>query len=156
VSLVAVFIPLLLMGGIVGRLFREFSVSLSVAIVISMLISLTVTPMLASVLLRAPTEVHEGNEHPDSRFHRFYDRTLGWVIDHSILMGLVTVLVIVLAGVLYVLVPKGFFPQEDTGRLQGSIIAAQSISYGAMQKDFTAINHKVMQNPNVETAAGFV
>ncbi len=156
VSLVAVFIPLLLMGGIVGRLFREFSVSLSVAIVISMLISLTVTPMLASVLLRAPKEVREGNEHPDSRFHRFYDRTLGWVIEHSILMGLVTMLVIVLAGVLYVLVPKGFFPQEDTGRLQGSIIAAQSISYGAMQKDFTEINHKVMQNPNVETAAGFV
>ncbi|AZP73006.1 multidrug transporter subunit MdtC [Pseudomonas poae] len=156
VSLVAVFIPLLLMGGIVGRLFREFSVSLSVAIVISMVISLTVTPMLASVLLRAPKDIREGNEHPDSRFHRFYDRTLGWVIDHSILMGFVTVLVIVLAGVLYVLVPKGFFPQEDTGRLQGSILAAQSISYGAMQKDFTAINHKVMQNPNVETAAGFV
>ena len=156
VSLVAVFIPLLLMGGIVGRLFREFSVSLSVAIVISMVISLTVTPMLASVLLRAPKEIRAGNEHPDSRFHRFYDRTLGWVIDHSILMGLVTVLVIVLAGVLYVLVPKGFFPQEDTGRLQGSIMAAQSISYGAMQNDFTAINHKVMQNPNVETSAGFV
>jgi len=156
VSLVAVFIPLLLMGGIVGRLFREFSVSLSAAIVISMVISLTVTPMLASVLLRAPKEIREGNEHPDSRFHRFYDRTLGWVIEHSILMGGVTVLVIVLAGVLYVLVPKGFFPQEDTGRLQGSIIAAQSISYGAMQKDFTEINHKVMQNPNVQTAAGFV
>ncbi|MDB6145473.1 MAG: Cobalt-zinc-cadmium resistance protein CzcA [Pseudomonas sp.] len=156
VSLVAVFIPLLLMGGIVGRLFREFSISLSVAIVISMLVSLTVTPMLSSVLLRAPSEIKQGDEHPDSRFHRFYDGTLGWVVEHSLLMGLVTVLVIVLAGVLFVLVPKGFFPQEDTGRLQGSIIAPQSISYGAMQKTFQEINEKVTHNPNVATVGGFV
>ncbi|WP_397449032.1 efflux RND transporter permease subunit [Pseudomonas sp. NA-150] len=156
VSLVAVFIPLLLMGGIVGRLFREFSISLSVAIMISMLVSLTVTPMLASLLLRRPDQAKEGDEHPDSRFHRFYDHTLGWVIDHSLLMGLLTVLVIVLAGVLYVLVPKGFFPQEDTGRLQGSIIAPQSISYGAMQDAFRHINEKVTGNPNVDTVGGFV
>ena len=156
VSLVAVFIPLLLMGGIVGRLFREFSISLSIAIVISMLVSLTVTPMLASVLLRAPAEGRSDSEYPDSWFHRFYDRTLGWVIEHSALMGVVTVLVIILAGVLYVLVPKGFFPQEDTGRLQGSIVAPQSISYGAMQKAFTEINEKVTHNPNVATVGGFV
>jgi multidrug efflux pump len=156
VSLVAVFIPLLLMGGIVGRLFREFSISLSIAIVISMLVSLTVTPMLASVLLRAPSEEHDGREYPDSWFHRFYDRTLGWVIEHSLLMGVITVLVVILAGVLYVLVPKGFFPQEDTGRLQGSIVAPQSISYGAMQKAFTEINEKVTHNPNVDTVGGFV
>jgi len=156
VSLVAVFIPLLLMGGVVGRLFREFSISLSVAIVISMLISLTVTPMLASVLLRPPTQGAKDNEHPDSRFHRFYDRTLGWVIDHSMLMGLTTILVIVLAGVLFVLVPKGFFPQEDTGRLSGSIVAPQSVSYTAMQQTFRAINQKIMLNPNVETVGGFV
>jgi multidrug efflux pump len=156
VSLVAVFIPLLLMGGIVGRLFREFSISLSVAIVISMLVSLTVTPMLSSVLLRPPSEIKESEEHPDSIFHRFYDRTLGWVVEHSLLMGLVTILVIVLAGFLFVLVPKGFFPQEDTGRLQGSIIAPQSISYGAMQKTFQEINEKVTHNPNVDTVGGFV
>ncbi|RON45782.1 multidrug transporter subunit MdtC [Pseudomonas frederiksbergensis] len=154
VSLVAVFIPLLLMGGVVGRLFREFSISLSVAIVISMLISLTVTPMLSSVLLRSKGQAK--GDHPDSRFHRFYDRTLGWVIEHSILMGLVTVLVIVFAGVLYVLVPKGFFPQEDTGRLSGSIVAPQSISYAAMQRQFSEINRKVMLNPNVQTVGGFV
>ncbi len=136
VSLIAVFIPLLMMGGIVGRLFREFSITLSVAILISMLISLTVTPMLSSILLRPSQETGSDHEYPDSRFHRFYDRTLGWVVEHSALMGLLTVLVIVLAGVLYVLVPKGFFPQEDTGRLQGSIIAPQSISYAAMQEAF--------------------
>ena len=147
VSLVAVFIPLLLMGGIVGRLFREFSVTLSVSIAMSMLVSLTITPMLAAVFLRAPAAAKHPDAAPDSRFHRFYDRTLGWVINHTLLMGLVTLLVIVLAGVLYVLVPKGFFPQEDTGRLNGSIMASQSISYGAMQQDFLAINRKVLPMP---------
>ncbi len=156
VSLVAVFIPLLLMGGIVGRLFREFSVSLSVSIVISMVVSLTVTPMLSSLLLRTKEQTAGGGEAVDSRFHRFYDRTLAWVIEHSLLMGLITVLVILLAIVLYVLVPKGFFPQEDTGRLTGSILAAQSISYGAMQKDFLEINRKVMRNPDIQAVGGFV
>ncbi|MBV6749169.1 efflux RND transporter permease subunit [Pseudomonas chlororaphis] len=156
VSLIAVFIPLLMMGGIVGRLFREFSITLSVAILISMLISLTVTPMLSSILLRPSQETGSDHEYPDSRFHRFYDRTLAWVVDHSALMGLLTVLVIVLAGVLYVLVPKGFFPQEDTGRLQGSIIAPQSISYAAMQEAFSKINQTVSKNPNVETVGGFI
>ncbi|MGA8132779.1 MAG: efflux RND transporter permease subunit [Pseudomonas gingeri] len=156
VSLIAVFIPLLMMGGIVGRLFREFSITLSVAILISMLISLTVTPMLSSILLRPSEETGSDHEYPDSRFHRFYDRTLLWVVEHSALMGLLTVLVIVLAGVLYVLVPKGFFPQEDTGRLQGSIIAPQSISYAAMQEAFSKINQTVSKNPNVETVGGFI
>ena len=156
VSLIAVFIPLLMMGGIVGRLFREFSITLSVAILISMLISLTVTPMLSSILLRPSQETGSDHEYPDSRFHRFYDRTLGWVVEHSALMGLLTVLVIVLAGVLYVLVPKGFFPQEDTGRLQGSIIAPQSISYAAMQEAFSKINQTVSKNPNVDTVGGFI
>ncbi|MGE8178712.1 efflux RND transporter permease subunit [Pseudomonas fluorescens] len=156
VSLVAVFIPLLLMGGIVGRLFREFSITLSVAIMISMLISLTVTPMLSSLLLRTQEQATKDSDQPDSRFHRFYDRTLGWVIEHSVLMGLLTLLVIAFAGVLYVLVPKGFFPQEDTGRLSGSIVAPQSISYVAMQRSFSEINQKVLGNPNVLTVGGFV
>jgi len=156
VSLVAVFIPLLLMGGIVGRLFREFSITLSVAIVISMVVSLTVTPSLCAVLLRAPKEPGQAGDHPDSRFHRFYGRTLGWVIDHSLLAGLVTLLVVALAAVLYVLIPKGFFPQEDTGRLQGSILAAQSVSYSAMKQSFDRINGTVMRNPNIENVGGFV
>ncbi|ROM89330.1 efflux RND transporter permease subunit [Pseudomonas brassicacearum] len=156
VSLVAVFIPLLLMGGIVGRLFREFSITLSVAIMISMLISLTVTPMLSSLLLRTQEQAAKDSDQPDSRFHRFYDRTLGWVIEHSILMGLLTLLVIAFAGVLYVLVPKGFFPQEDTGRLSGSIVAPQSVSYASMQRSFREINQKVLGNPNVLMVGGFV
>jgi len=157
VSLVAVFIPLLLMGGIVGRLFREFSVSLSAAIVISMLISLTVTPMLSSIALRGGGgTAHHEHEYPDSRFHRFYGRTLGWVIRHPLLMGIVTILVIALAAVLYVVVPKGFFPQEDTGRLIGSVQASQSISYPLMQQKFQKINQQVMKNPNVAAVGGFV
>ncbi|MBU6958489.1 efflux RND transporter permease subunit [Pseudomonas sp. CVAP len=156
VSLVAVFIPLLLMGGIVGRLFREFSITLSVAIMISMLISLTVTPMLSSLLLRTQEQATNDSDQPDSRFHRFYDRTLGWVIEHSVLMGLLTLVVIAFAGVLYVWVPKGFFPQEDTGRLSGSIVAPQSVSYASMQRSFREINQKVLGNPNVLTVGGFV
>jgi multidrug efflux pump len=156
VSLIAVFIPLLLMGGIVGRLFREFSVSLSVAIILSMLISLTVTPMLASIALRSGKVGHHDGELPDSRFHRFYDRTLGWVIGHPLLMGMVTIGVVALSVFLYILVPKGFFPQEDTGRLSGSIQAPQSISYHAMQVSFQKLNQAVLHNKNVDTVGGFV
>ncbi|QBR00910.1 efflux RND transporter permease subunit [Paraburkholderia pallida] len=156
VSLVAVFIPLLLMGGIVGRLFREFSVSLSAAILMSMLISLTVTPMLASVALRGAHEGHREEDYPDSRFHRFYARTLGWVIRHPLLMGIVTILILALNVMLYVVVPKGFFPQEDTGRLIGSIQASQSISYRLMQQKFQAISKQVLANPDVVTVGGFI
>jgi multidrug efflux pump len=156
VSLVAVFIPLLLMGGIVGRLFREFSVSLSVAIMMSMLISLTVTPMLSSLALRADKPGRKERDYPDSRFHRFYARTLGWVIGRPLLMGIVTVLIIALNVVLYIVVPKGFFPQQDTGRLIGMIQASQSISYHAMQQKFQMINELVLKNPNVEAVGGFV
>jgi multidrug efflux pump len=156
VSLIAVFIPLLLMGGIVGRLFREFSVSLSVAILMSMVISLTVTPMLSSIALRTEKRTHQEDEYPDSRFHRFYERTLGWVIRHPVLMGIVTVAVLALNVVLYIVVPKGFFPQEDTGRLIGSIQASQSISYHDMQQKFQKINQLVLQNPNVAAVGGFV
>ena len=156
VSLVAVFIPLLLMGGIVGRLFREFSVSLSMAIMMSMLISLTVTPMLSSIALRADKPGRNVGDYPDSAFHRFYARTLGWVIRRPLLMGIVTVLVIALNVVLYVVVPKGFFPQQDTGRLIGTIQASQSISYHAMQQKFQTINELVLKNPNVEGVGGFV
>jgi len=159
ISLVAVFIPLLMMGGIVGRLFREFSVSLSVAIVMSMLISLTVTPMLASITFKGgggEKREHGLSDHPDSRFHRFYERSLGWVMRHPLLMGIVTILVLVLNVLLYVVIPKGFFPQEDTGRLIGTVQASQSISYHAMQQKFQQINQQVLKNPNVDTVGGFV
>ncbi|WP_158905432.1 efflux RND transporter permease subunit [Burkholderia sp. L27(2015)] len=162
ISLIAVFIPLLLMGGIVGRLFREFSISLSVAIVMSMVISLTVTPMLASIAFKSKSGAkwekreHGRSDHPDSRFHRFYERTLGWVIRHPLLMAIVTILVVVLNVLLFILMPKGFFPQEDTGRLIGMVQASQSISYHAMQQKFQKINQLVLTNPNVDTVGGFV
>jgi len=156
VSLVAVFIPLLLMGGIVGRLFREFSVSLSVAILVSMLISLTITPMLAGLALRGEQRREDSGEYPDSIYHRGYARSLDWVIAHQRLMGVATVLILALNVVLYIVVPKGFFPQQDTGRLSGSIQAAQSISYKAMQQKFLSINRRVLENPNVAAVAGFV
>jgi len=159
ISLIAVFIPLLLMGGIVGRLFREFSISLSVAIVMSMLLSLTVTPIPASISFKsknAEKREHGLSDHPDSRFHRFYERTLGWVIRHPLLMAIVTILVVVLNVLLFIVMPKGFFPQEDTGRLIGMVQASQSISYHAMQQKFQKINQLVLTNPNVDTVGGFV
>jgi multidrug efflux pump len=157
VSLVAVFIPLLLMGGIVGRLFREFSVSLSVAIMMSMLISLTVTPMLASLALRhKPRHSPQQEHYTHTGFHRFYQRTLGWVLLHPVLMGTVTLLILVLNLVLYVIIPKGFFPQEDTGRLIGRVQASQSISWYAMQRKFQQINQLVLKNPNVASVGSFI
>ncbi|HLX03738.1 MAG TPA: efflux RND transporter permease subunit, partial [Trinickia sp.] len=160
ISLVAVFIPLLLMGGLVGRLFREFSVSLSVAILMSMLISLTVTPMLASITLRGKHQQADEFEvrtgHPDSVFHRFYERTLRWVLHRRVTMGLVTLGILALNVLLYIVIPKGFFPQQDTGRLIGLVQASQSISYHAMQEKFQHMNELVLQNPNVETVGGFV
>ncbi|MET0330778.1 MAG: efflux RND transporter permease subunit [Dyella sp.] len=155
VSLVAVFIPLLLMGGIVGRLFREFSMSLSIAIGISMLVSLTITPMLASLMLR--NGGRGASEHPEhSPVQRFYARSLGWVIAHPLLMGLLTILVVVLNGVLFAVIPKGFFPQEDTGRLGGTVQAPQSISYEAMQQSFRQITLSVLRDPEVQAIGGFV
>jgi len=156
ISLVAVFIPLLLMGGIVGRLFREFSVSLSVAILMSMLISLTVTPMLASISLRGKGSDAKHTDHPDSIFHRFYARTLSWVVHRPLLMGIVTILVLALNVLLYIVIPKGFFPQQDTGRLSGMVQASQDISYHAMQQKFQRINALVLKNPNVATVGGFI
>lgn len=157
VSLVAVFIPLLLMGGIVGRLFREFSVSLSVAIMMSMLISLTVTPMLASLALRhKPRHPPQQDHYTHTGFHRFYQRTLGWVLLHPVLMGTVTLLILVLNVVLYIVIPKGFFPQEDTGRLIGRVQASQSISWYAMQRKFQQINQLVLKNPNVASVGSFI
>ncbi len=157
VSLIAVFIPLLLMGGIVGRLFREFSVSLSVAIIMSMFISLTVTPMLSSIALRSSGTAHEETEYPDSRFHRFYGRTLGWGHSPSGLDGdrhdsgagaQRTALYRRTEGIF----PAGGY--RSAGRARSR--ASQSISYHAMQQKFLRINQLVLKNPNVEAVGGFV
>jgi multidrug efflux pump len=161
ISLVAVFLPILLMGGIVGRLFREFALTLSLAITVSLLVSLTLTPMMCSRLLNEP---HERKE--EGRFARWlergfqsmqsgYERTLGWSLRHPRLILLVLVATIGLNVWLYVIIPKGFFPQQDTGRLVGGIQADQSTSFQAMKGKFAEMMKIVGENPAVDGVVGF-
>ncbi|HWZ84184.1 MAG TPA: multidrug efflux RND transporter permease subunit [Terriglobales bacterium] len=160
VSLIAVFIPLLLMGGIVGRLFREFAVTLSVAIAISLLVSLTVTPTMCAKFLRSAGEEKHG------RIYRFsekifdtilgiYERSLRVVLRFQFVTLLVTVGTAALSVYLYIIVPKGFFPQQDTGRITGSVQAAQDVSFAAMKDKMTQYVGIIMKDPAVATAVGF-
>ncbi|WP_010102591.1 efflux RND transporter permease subunit, partial [Burkholderia oklahomensis] len=160
-SLVAVFLPILLMGGIVGRLFREFAITLSLAIGVSLVVSLTLTPMMCARLL---PEAHDprdegrfarGLERGFERMQRGYERTLSWALRHprTILMTLVAT--IALNVFLYIVVPKGFFPQQDTGLMVGGIQADQTTSFQAMKLKFTEMMRIVSANPNVANVAGF-
>jgi multidrug efflux pump len=161
ISLVAVFIPILLMGGIVGRLFREFAVTLSIAIAVSLVVSLTATPMMCARLLKAHDHHRHGRAFRlservfDSVLH-FYERTLGWVLRHQPLTLAITIATMAATAFLYAKVPKGFFPQQDTGRLNGSIQADQNVSFQSMQKKLAAFIGTVMQDPAVESATGFL
>ncbi len=159
-SLIAVFIPILLMGGIVGRLFREFAVTLSLAILISMVISLTTTPMMCAVLLRPKADRQPIDEGPPRRslFDRalgLYERTLDSALRHSALVMVILALSVVLNVALFTVIPKGFFPEEDTGRLMGGIQADQSTSFQAMQAKLTQMVSIVQHNPAVEHVVGF-
>ena len=159
-SLIAVFIPILLMGGIVGRLFREFAVVLSVAIVISLLVSLTTTPMMCAYLLKpaAPGPRGRLNRWSEQGFAfilRGYEVTLAWALRHRPLTLLILALTVGLNFYLYVIVPKGFFPQQDTGRLIGSIQADQGISFQAMTGKLSDFIEIVRQDPAVENVVGF-
>jgi multidrug efflux pump len=160
-SLVAVFIPILLMGGIVGRLFREFAVTLSAAIGVSLLVSLTTTPMMCAKLLR-PLEsekhgrLYHASEKAFDSLLKGYGVGLRWVLRHQALILLVTIGTACLSVYLYVIVPKGFFPQQDTGRLFGSIQAEQDISFQSIRQkmnDYVAI---IMKDPAVDTVTAFV
>ena len=135
VSLVAVFLPILLMGGIIGRLFREFAVVLTAAIAISLVVSLTTTPMMCGILLR-PDDRGAGRRTLRDRgldaMSTGYRHGLGWVLRHPMLMLGLTLATLALSVHLFTVVPKGFFPQQDTGRLAGGIQAAQDISFAAM------------------------
>ena len=160
VSLVAVFLPILLMGGIVGRLFREFAVTLSIAVMISMVVSLTVTPVMCSRLLRPihdrpPGRFFRASELVFDRALRFYERTLGWALRHMRLVALVLVATVGLNVCLYVIVPKGFFPQQDTGLLIGGIQADQSISFQLMKQKMTRFMSIIQHDPSVASVAGF-
>jgi len=160
-SLVAVFIPILLMGGIVGRLFREFALTLSLAIAVSLAVSLTVTPMMCARLL--PDVYDPRDEGPLARWlergfalmQRGYERSLSWALRHPFTILLVLLATIGLNGYLYVVVPKGFFPQQDTGLMIGGIQADQSTSFQAMKLRFGEMMRIVQANPNVKSVAGF-
>jgi multidrug efflux pump len=159
-SLVAVFIPILLMGGIVGRLFREFAVTLAVAIGVSLMVSLTTTPMMCAKFLVSERErkhgwFYNGGERAFDFILGIYDRTLKWVLLHPRPTIFVTMATVALNVFLYVAVPKGFFPQQDTGRLTGSIVGAQDISFPAMRDKLTAFVDIVQHDPAVDNAVGF-
>jgi multidrug efflux pump len=159
-SLIAVFIPILLMGGIVGRLFREFAVTLSAAILVSLAVSLTMTPMMCARLLKQETKRRQGrfyqaSEQAFAALLRGYERTLAWALKHGRFMLLLLAGTVCLNIYLYLIVPKGFFPQQDTGRLLGNIQADQSISFQAMRQKLADFMEIIRQDPAVESVVGF-
>ena len=160
-SLIAVFIPILLMGGIVGRLFREFAVTLSAAILVSLVVSLTTTPMLSAKFL----EPHSRRKH--GMFYRLGERALGWmageyerglrwVLRHQRLVLTITILTFFLNVYLYILVPKGFFPQQDTGRISGQIRGQQDVSFDALKQKMQLLSAIVQKDPGVQNVMAFV
>jgi multidrug efflux pump len=159
-SLIAVFIPILLMGGIVGKLFREFAVTLSVTIAVSLLVSLTTTPMLCARFLKSRDEARHGSVYraTESAFnwlHSEYASGLRWVLRHQVLMLCVVIGTVLLNGYLFYIVPKGFFPQQDTGRMGGSTRAAQDISFDAMRSKQRELAQMVLDDPAVASVTAF-
>jgi hydrophobe/amphiphile efflux-1 (HAE1) family protein len=160
VSLIAVFIPILLMGGIIGRLFREFAVTLSIAIVISAIVSLTVTPTMAAYLLRRTADdersrLYLWSERVFAALQRGYDRGITWVLDHSRLMLVLTLATVGVTAWLAVIVPKGLFPQQDTGLVSGFSEASQDISSTAMKGLQEKVNGIVAADPDVGHTVSF-
>ena len=161
VSLLAVFVPILAMGGIVGRLFREFAVTLSVAIAVSALVSLTLTPMMCSLMLRSEQHVKRGrlyrmSEDAFDGMLAFYERGLRWALQHRITMLIVTVLTVAVNVVLFASVPKGLFPQQDTGLLMASTEAAQDVSYAEMLRLQTEVNRIISEDPDIDHYVSFI
>jgi multidrug efflux pump len=159
-SLVAVFIPLLMMGGIVGRLFREFAVTLSIAIGVSLVVSLTTTPTMCAKFLRPPKNekrnfFYRGSERIFEHLLATYRHALKWVLANQPVTLIVTILVACLSVFLYIKVPKGFFPQQDTGRIMGGVMAAQDISFQSMSDKMQRYVNIVMKDPAVDSVVGF-
>jgi multidrug efflux pump len=160
VSLVAVFIPILLMGGMVGRLFREFAVTLSAAIIVSLVVSLTVTPMMCATILkdeepRAHGRLYRASEAMFIWLHNHYETSLRWALMHRRITLSVTVLTVIASISLFISIPKGFFPEQDTGRISGTVQAAQDISFQAMRDKLTLIVDIIKQDPDVEYVVAF-
>ncbi|HEY6270650.1 MAG TPA: multidrug efflux RND transporter permease subunit [Terriglobales bacterium] len=159
-SLIAVFIPILLMQGIVGRLFREFAITLSTAIVMSLLISLTLTPMMCAKFMRhSPREGHgwlyRTSEWLFDQILKIYRHSLGWVLRHQAFTLGVTIATAVLSIGLYIYIPKGFFPQQDTGRLGGSVQGEQDVSFASMRTKMLQLTQIVLKDPAVESVGSF-
>jgi multidrug efflux pump len=161
VSLIAVLIPLLFMGDIVGRLFREFAITLSVTILVSAVVSLTLTPMMCSKLLRQKSAARQGrlyqaSERAFARVIEFYGKTLRWVLRYQPATLLVAVATLALTGWLYIIVPKGFFPVQDTGVIQGISEAPQTISFPGMAERQQALAQVILKDPAVESLSSFI
>jgi hydrophobe/amphiphile efflux-1 (HAE1) family protein len=159
-SLIAVFIPLIFMGGIIGRLFREFAMTVAIAVVISAFISLTLTPVMCSLFLKHedPHKRNRVSQWAEDAFDaiiRFYDRGLTWVLKHQFLTLLPTLALIVLTGVLYVYIPKGFFPEQDTGFIFGEADARQDTSFASMSNLMLQLIDKIKADPAVDSVTGF-
>ncbi|WP_439536963.1 multidrug efflux RND transporter permease subunit [Methyloversatilis sp.] len=155
VSLVAVLIPLLFMQDVVGRLFREFALTLTIAILLSAVVSLTLTPMMAARLLKAEPG-HAAEEGWYARLLAGYSRTLRWVLDHQPLTLAVTLATFVLTALLYLAVPKGFFPVQDTGLIQGISEAEPTVSFAAMSARQQALAEVLLRDPDVENISSFI
>ncbi len=161
VSLIAVLIPLLFMGDVVGRLFREFAVTLATTIVISAVVSLTLTPMMSARILRHRPEAQQGrlyrwSEHAFARMIAFYGRTLKVVLRHQVLTLIIAAATLVLTVFLYLIIPKGFFPVQDTGVIQAISQAPESISFAAMSQKQQELAKIILQDPAVESLSSFI
>jgi multidrug efflux pump len=159
-SLIAVFLPITLMGGIVGKFFNEFAIVLSAAVLISLVVSLTVTPMLCANLDLHKPDRRQGwlltaSERVFTRAHRVYDRSLQWALDHPRYIMFILLIAIGLNFYLYIIVPKGFFPSEDTGDLNGSLRGDQSVSFQLLEKKFDAFVQIIAKDPAVQNVVGF-
>src|SRR5690242_9072040 len=160
-SLIAVLIPLLFMGDIVGRLFREFAITLSVTILVSAIVSLTLTPVMCSKLLKhRPDEqqsrIYRITEHGWNAVIGVYDRTLQWVLRHQTETLLVALGTVALTGVLFYIIPKGFFPIQDTGVIQGVSQAAQNVSFQEMASEQQRLVKVILKDPAVESLSSFI
>jgi hydrophobe/amphiphile efflux-1 (HAE1) family protein len=162
ISLIAVFIPLLLMGGVIGRLFREFAITLSLAVILSAIVSLTLTPMMCATLLRRDVSNHQSrglfrwSERGFDGLIRLYVRGLDWILLHQKLTLAFTALTVIATGALYATIQKGFLPQQDTGLLIGTTEAAQDISFAAMSERQQLVADLISRDPDVVTVDSFV
>ncbi|WP_175853425.1 efflux RND transporter permease subunit [Burkholderia anthina] len=163
VSLIAVLIPLLFMGGVIGRLFSEFAVTLAVTILISAVVSLTVVPMLCARILRPHAEAQSHASRFERISERLFDRTLGayeraltWVLRHQTLTLVVALVTLALTLILYIAIPKGLFPVQDVGTIQGISVADTSVSYAAMVERQSQLAHALLKDPDVASLTSYV